>query len=85
MKYLRLKVLYLNFQEILTEHDRKMDIFNIDNAAKKQRDTEKWTKFLDSYVVRLEKESFNENRSMEMNSVNPKYVLRNYVAERGLL
>jgi uncharacterized protein YdiU (UPF0061 family) len=46
---------------------------------------EKWEAWLASYIVRIKNESFTDKQRMEsMNSVNPKYVLRNYMAQLAI-
>lgn len=46
---------------------------------------EEWTTWLQNYVNRLQKETHsNEERKEAMNKVNPKYVLRNYMAQMAI-
>lgn len=46
---------------------------------------DKWNAWLDSYIKRLEAEtSTDEERKTAMNAVNPKYVLRNYMAQLAI-
>ncbi len=45
----------------------------------------KWLNWFDSYLNRLKKQSIsNEDRKIEMNKVNPKYVLRNYMSQLAI-
>ncbi|KAA5828025.1 YdiU family protein [Algibacter amylolyticus] len=45
----------------------------------------RWHKWFESYAKRLGLETFSdEDRSKKMNSVNPKYVLRNYMAQLAI-
>jgi uncharacterized protein YdiU (UPF0061 family) len=44
-----------------------------------------WGKWFEKYINRLNVEdSSDENRKIDMNSVNPKYVLRNYMAQLAI-
>jgi len=44
-----------------------------------------WGKWFEKYIKRLNVEdSSDENRKIDMNSVNPKYVLRNYMAQLAI-
>ncbi|MBC8766404.1 YdiU family protein [Arenibacter sp. BSSL-BM3] len=46
---------------------------------------EKWKKWFTDYQLRLQKENLtDEQRSEKMNKVNPKYVLRNYMAQLAI-
>lgn len=46
---------------------------------------EKWNDWIKNYTERLLDESLNDNeRKVEMNKVNPKYVLRNYMAQLAI-
>jgi len=45
----------------------------------------KWTAWLEKYLTRLQKEDrSDEDRKTKMNLVNPKYVLRNYMAQLAI-
>lgn len=45
----------------------------------------RWTSWFTSYALRLKKESLNDyQRKSRMNGVNPKYVLRNYMAQLAI-
>ncbi|MFK7921471.1 MAG: YdiU family protein [Bacteroidia bacterium] len=47
--------------------------------------SEGWRKWIEKYVKRLQLESnSNEKRQEQMNKVNPKYVLRNYMAQMAI-
>ena len=44
-----------------------------------------WKKWFDSYLERLKEEEISDDeRGIEMNKVNPKYVLRNYMAQLAI-
>ena len=44
-----------------------------------------WEKWFNTYIERLEKETIsNETRQQKMNKTNPKYVLRNYMAQLAI-
>ena len=46
---------------------------------------ERWNSWFENYANRLQKESLSsEERRQSMNSVNPKYVLRNYMAQLAI-
>lgn len=46
---------------------------------------EKWLLWFDKYALRLKKETLSSTeRSKKMNAVNPKYVLRNYMAQLAI-
>ena len=46
---------------------------------------EAWRKWFDLYLQRLQKEKqTDEERRVKMNKVNPKYVLRNYMAQLAI-
>ncbi|HLV15278.1 MAG TPA: YdiU family protein [Xanthomarina sp.] len=46
---------------------------------------EEWKAWFQAYVSRLQREALsNEDRKNKMNSVNPKYVLRNYMAQLAI-
>ena len=46
---------------------------------------EKWNDWFQRYATRLEQEPFSdEERKEKMNTVNPKYVLRNYMAQLAI-
>uniref|UniRef100_UPI00358FB6D1 protein adenylyltransferase SelO, mitochondrial n=1 Tax=Myxine glutinosa TaxID=7769 RepID=UPI00358FB6D1 len=66
---------------------------NMSESGKKERDTEMWTAWLQAYRERLKKdfevsgvalEEWNASRTKIMNSANPKYILRNYIAQRAI-
>ncbi|QMU65666.1 MAG: YdiU family protein [Flavobacteriaceae bacterium] len=47
--------------------------------------TQKWETWLKTYQERLQKEIVNDSeRQLKMNTVNPKYVLRNYMAQLAI-
>ena len=46
---------------------------------------EKWKSWMKAYIERLQLEGLtDEDRMQEMNKVNPKYVLRNYMAQMAI-
>ncbi len=46
---------------------------------------QQWTTWFDHYAERLQMESIsNSERKAKMNAVNPKYVLRNYMAQLAI-
>lgn len=65
------------------------------SVQKKAQDEEKWTKWLDMYKQRLEQDvseietesdlkEFGDRRRQIMNSANPRYILRNYIAQHAI-
>lgn len=47
--------------------------------------SEKWTKWFSEYLERLKVETLSDDeRSQKMNRINPKYVLRNYMAQLAI-
>ncbi|XP_077987251.1 protein adenylyltransferase SelO, mitochondrial-like [Glandiceps talaboti] len=75
------------------ERTEKMkEIENLTEEKKKQSDSEKWMKWLQKYSDRLKLESegledvdeFIQHRVDVMNSNNPKYILRNYIAQNAI-
>jgi uncharacterized protein YdiU (UPF0061 family) len=45
----------------------------------------KWLNWFDSYLYRIKKQSIsNDDRKIEMNKINPKYVLRNYMSQLAI-
>ena len=46
---------------------------------------EKWLRWFDEYIQTIQKQNINDTeRAVRMNSVNPKYVLRNYIAQLAI-
>ena len=48
------------------------------------KDRELWSAWFEVYSIRLEKEPPNPNRAVEMDRVNPKYILRNHILEKAI-
>ncbi len=68
------------FQGVTLVHDSFYTPSEIDGVIK-----EKWLHWFECYAKRLEKEEqTDELRKIEMNKVNPKYVLRNYMAQLAI-
>ncbi|MDP5092634.1 MAG: protein adenylyltransferase SelO family protein, partial [Polaribacter sp.] len=60
--------------------DAFYDIENINESIKS-----KWQNWFEKYANRLQKESLSAiERKQKMNDVNPKYVLRNYMAQLAI-
>ncbi|MDQ6960948.1 MAG: YdiU family protein [Mariprofundaceae bacterium] len=50
-----------------------------------EADQQRWCAWFESYATRLEKEAVDDGqRRIQMNTVNPKYVLRNYLAQMAI-
>ena len=61
-----------------------MDAFYVPNEVS-DIIAQQWRSWFESYDLRLEKESNSDNERKEiMNKVNPKYVLRNYMAQLAI-
>jgi uncharacterized protein YdiU (UPF0061 family) len=46
---------------------------------------EKWMRWFDEYIQTIQEQNFNDTeRATKMNAVNPKYVLRNYMAQLAI-
>ena len=57
--------------------------YNPENMSLKIK--ERWLNWFQKYNLRLEKESLSDQeRQIKMNTVNPKYVLRNYMAQQAI-
>lgn len=83
----------LFFRELATvkkENSEESALKIINDAFYKPEEIEKnileeWKKWFQNYVVRLNKDSITDaKRKDNMNSVNPKYVLRNYMAQLAI-
>ncbi|WP_026728706.1 protein adenylyltransferase SelO [Flavobacterium denitrificans] len=61
----------------------KYAFYNVDEVS--GQILENWTRWFASYLERLKAESLSdEERSQKMNLINPKYVLRNYMAQLAI-
>ncbi|WP_460217759.1 protein adenylyltransferase SelO [Psychroserpens sp. MEBiC05023] len=60
------------------------DAFYVPNEVS-DKNAQQWRNWFESYDLRLEKESLSDaERKVNMNAVNPKYVLRNYMAQLAI-
>ena len=65
---------------------------DLTDAKKQEDDRVKWSAWLESYKARLVKEvtgdsnmeELNKERSKVMNANNPKFILRNYIAQNAI-
>lgn len=67
---------------------------DLTDEQKKQSDREKWQSWLEMYKTRLEKEceglkedeieELSRKRKELMNSTNPRFILRNYIAQNAI-
>ncbi|KAF4677935.1 hypothetical protein FOL47_008039 [Perkinsus chesapeaki] len=67
------------------DYERKRQLEATPPEDKRKADVEKWTAWLSSYAARLAKEDrrkSDDERRRQMNSINPKVVLRNHLAQR---
>lgn len=74
---------------------RFSEIAELDPGQKAQADRAKWEAWLGGFSARLGKEEFGaaaagagwasaEERARRMDATNPKYILRNYIAENAI-
>lgn len=64
--------------------DTIMDAFYVKDELN-QEIVEKWNKWFINYSKRLEEETISDKqRKLNMNTINPKYVLRNYMAQLAI-
>lgn len=78
----------------LKKMERMKEIKDLTDAKKKEDDKAKWTVWLNKYKTRLLKEvnhqdaadleELNRERSTVMNAINPRVVLRNYIAQNAI-
>eukprot|EP00958_Prasinococcus_capsulatus_P024722 scaffold3901_cov390-Prasinococcus_capsulatus_cf.AAC.5 len=77
----------------MRDYERARDIRAMTEEDKRESDKSLWQQWLSRYMDRLdtevpetesEKASFARNRAGMMNSTNPSFVLRNYVAEKAI-
>jgi len=70
-------------RSMIEASESKSDELNMTNKEKIEKNREKWTEFVSLYVERLKKEEkIEKNRNLKMNLKNPKFILRNSVAEK---
>lgn len=75
---------------IKKDHSPECGIATIDDAFYKPEEIKKevlkkWEKWFKKYINRLNEEDENDDhRKIQMNKVNPKYVLRNYMAQLAI-
>ncbi len=61
----------------------KEAFYDVENITEKIKNS--WQQWFGKYANRLQKESFSDaDRKLKMNAVNPKYVLRNYMAQLAI-
>ncbi|XP_072020102.1 protein adenylyltransferase SelO, mitochondrial-like [Amphiura filiformis] len=76
----------------LQKMEQAEELKDLTDAKKQETDRGKWSAWLDSYNARLTKEvttdanfeEHNQERSKVMNANNPKFVLRNYIAQNAI-
>jgi uncharacterized protein YdiU (UPF0061 family) len=72
------------------DHSPGCGIATIDDAFYKPEEIKKevlkkWERWFKKYIYRLNEEEESDNhRKLQMNKVNPKYVLRNYMAQLAI-
>jgi uncharacterized protein YdiU (UPF0061 family) len=80
-------IFFRNLSSIKKEHSAVLAFNAIKEAFYNRNDVDetilkKWYDWLASYIVRIKEESLSDSeRKEQMNAVNPKYVLRNYMAQ----
>ncbi|KAI8495639.1 hypothetical protein Bbelb_266110, partial [Branchiostoma belcheri] len=80
--------------KIMREFERMEKLEEIKDLTQEQKsaaDVQKWTEWLEKYTARLkleaqegEVEQLNKERVITMNSNNPKFILRNYIAQNAI-
>lgn len=69
--------------EVLVAFDKIKEAFYDNDLSQSVLDN--WTTWLGSYISRINEEKFSDaDRKIQMNLVNPKYVLRNYMAQLAI-
>jgi uncharacterized protein YdiU (UPF0061 family) len=80
-------IFFRELSRVKKDHSPGCGIATIDDAFYKPEEIKKdilkkWERWFKKYIYRLnEEEKSDEHRKIEMNKVNPKYVLRNYMAQ----
>ncbi|MCA1920349.1 MAG: protein adenylyltransferase SelO family protein, partial [Flavobacterium piscis] len=83
-------IFFRNLSQILKSDTTEKAIERIKNSFYKPEEIsgeilEAWTKWCTVYIERLNTEELSdENRSEKMNTINPKYVLRNYMSQLAI-
>jgi len=67
---------------MIEENERKLDKFNITPCSKMEADRVKWAEFVELYAIRLRAEDDLAGRVKLLRETNPKYILRNHIAEK---
>eukprot|EP00058_Branchiostoma_floridae_P006699 XP_002592187.1 hypothetical protein BRAFLDRAFT_88076 [Branchiostoma floridae] len=81
--------------KIMREFERMEKLEEIKDLTQEQKataDAQKWTEWLEKYTARLKLETqeagnveqLNKERVVTMNSNNPKFILRNYIAQNAI-
>lgn len=71
---------YSNDNALAKIKDAFYDLIAISNPIEKE-----WLNWFENYIIRINKESVSDlDRKEKMNAVNPKYVLRNYMAQLAI-
>ncbi|CAH1241507.1 SELENOO [Branchiostoma lanceolatum] len=81
--------------KIMREFERMEKLEEIKDLTQEQKsaaDVQKWTEWLEKYTARLkleeqgagDVEQLNKERIVTMNSNNPKFILRNYIAQNAI-
>ncbi|PIK54361.1 Selenoprotein O [Apostichopus japonicus] len=84
----------LAYQKQMEKMEKMEEIRNLTDDDKKKSDKEKWEAWLQKYSERLEREEeglskeevedLNMRRVDMMNKTNPKFILRNYIAQNAI-
>lgn len=84
----------LAYQKQMEKMEKMEEVRDLTDEDKKKSDREKWETWLEMYKSRLEREAenlseseveeSNEKRVSLMNGTNPKFILRNYIAQNAI-
>ncbi|KAJ8036388.1 Selenoprotein O [Holothuria leucospilota] len=84
----------LSYQKQMEKMEKSKEIRDLTDEQKKQADREKWQSWLEMYKTRLEREceglkedeieELNRKRKELMNNTNPRFILRNYIAQNAI-
>ncbi|GFS38767.1 protein adenylyltransferase SelO, mitochondrial [Nephila pilipes] len=83
----------LTFKRILSQIEKAKTLENMTEESKSENDRHIWTEWLNKYKLRLEQDfkafngdavNYNNERINVMKSSNPRFILRNYIAQEAI-